>query len=101
MAISLKFFMIKRGLSFDKLVEKSGAKSAEDLVRYMRGLSVGVTANDEADVRNYFASIKTAPPDPTASAVEQVEAAPDDLDTVAQDDKPKRRRSKKSGGSDV
>jgi len=87
MAISLKFFMIKRGLSFDKLVEKSGAKSTEDLVRYMRGLSVGVTANDEADVRNYFASIE-----PTA-AVDEAEPT--------QDVKPKRRRSKKSGGSDV
>ena len=87
MAISLKFFMIKRGLSFDKLVEKSGAKSAEELVRYMRGLSVGVTANDEADVRNYFASIE-----PTA-AVDEAEPT--------QDVHHKRRRSKKSGGSDV
>lgn len=83
MAISLKFFMIKRGLSIDALVEKSGAKSAEELIDYAKTLSVGVTANDETDVRNYFASI--AP----AAAVD------------TQDDKPKRRRTKKSGGTDV
>jgi hypothetical protein len=83
MAISLKFFMIKRGLSIDALVEKSGAKSAEELIDYAKTLSVGVTANDEADVRNYFSSIA-----PTVTV-------------DAQDDKPKRRRTKKSGGTDV
>ena len=83
MAISLKFFMIKRGLSIAALVEKSGAKSAEELIDYAKTLSVGVTANDEADVRNYFLSI-----------------APK-ITVDAQDDKPKRRRTKKSGGTDV
>jgi len=83
MAISLKFFMIKRGLSIDALVEKSGAKSAEELIDYAKTLSVGVTANDEADVRNYFSSIAPVAP----------------VDTQA--DKPKRRRTKKSGGTDV
>lgn len=87
MAISLKFFMVKRGLSFDKLVEKSGSKSVEELLSYVSTLSVGVTANDEADVRNYFASIE-----PTAS-VDEAEPT--------QDLKPKRRQSKKSGGSNV
>jgi len=42
-----------------------------------------VTANDEADVRNYFLSI-----------------APK-ITVDAQDDKPKRRRTKKTGGTDV
>jgi len=83
MAISLKFFMIKRGLSIDALVEKSGAKSAGELIDYAKTMSVGVTANDEADVRNYFSSIAPVAP----------------VDT--QDDKPKSRRTKKSGGADV
>ncbi len=87
MAISLKFFMIKRGLSFNKLVEKSGAKSAEEFLSYVRGLSVGVTVSDEAEVHNYFSSIM-----PTTT-VDEVESM--------QDDKPKRRQSKKSGGSNV
>ena len=83
MAISLKFFMIKRGLSIDALVEKSGAKSAEELIDYVKTLTVGVTSNDETDVRNYFTSI-----------------APK-VTVDAQDDKPKRRRTKKTGGTDV
>ncbi len=83
MAISLKFFMIKRGLSIDALVEKSGAKSAEELVDYVKTLSVGVTANDEVVVRDYFASIAST------------------SDVSTKDDKPKRRRTKKSGGTDV
>jgi hypothetical protein len=95
MAISLKFFMIKRGLSFDKLVEMSGAKSTKDLVDYVSGLSVGVTASDEVDVQNYFASI--APSLDTAES-----ASPENADVVVgQDDKPKRRRGKKTGDTDV
>jgi len=95
MAISLKFFMIKRGLSFDKLVEMSGAKSTKDLVDYVSGLSVGVTANDEADVQNYFASIAPAP-DTAELASQKITDV-----VVVQDDKPKRRRAKKTGDTDV
>ncbi len=95
MAISLKFFMIKRGLSFDKLAEMSGAKSAKELINYVSGLSVGVTPNDEIDVQNYFTSISCVPDADETAAVENT-------DTVdEQTDKPKRRRSKKSGEVNV
>ncbi len=95
MAISLKFFMIKRGLSFDKLAEMSGAKSAKELINYVSGLSVDATPNDEIDVQNYFTSIARVPDADETAAAENTDTVDD------KSDKPKRRRSKKSGDADV
>jgi hypothetical protein len=47
--------MIRRGLTHDKLVDKSGAKSVEDVVKYIAGLGVTPTESDLEDLAKFFA----------------------------------------------
>lgn len=94
MSITLKFFMIKRGLTVEKMVNKSNSRTPEDLISYARSLNIGVSKADEALIRDYFESLQTAvkvePP-----ALEQ-----DVLDTP-QPVHVKRARGKKKVGKDV
>lgn len=93
MAITLKFFMIKRGLTVEKMAAKSNARSAEELIAYARTLNIGVTAADEALVKDYFATITT-----------EVLAADSATDTEQEEVKPvleKKKRGKKSVGKNV
>lgn len=57
MAITLKFFMIKRGLTIDKMAQKSGSSTPEGLIDYAKSLNIGVTETDEKLVREYFAKL--------------------------------------------
>jgi|LakMenEpi03Aug12_release.lakeMendotaPanAssembly.Ray.scaffolds.fasta_scaffold403684_3 hypothetical protein len=56
MSITLKFFMIKRGFTHEKLVSKADAQTADDVLRYVRGLGVAPTANDVAELEAFFAT---------------------------------------------
>ena len=96
MAITLKFFMIKRGLTVEKMALKSNAKTPDDLVNYAKSLNIGVTAADEVMIRDYYTSLAAAniPPDQV-----EIPASP-----VHEGDKPvleKKKRGKKSVGKDV
>lgn len=66
MSITLKFFMIKRGLTVEKMANKSNSRTPEDLISYARSLNIGVTKADEALILNYFeslqAEVKVEPP---------------------------------------
>lgn len=57
MAITLKFFMIKRGLTVEKLALKSNAKTPAELIAYAKTLDVGVTLADESLISDYYASL--------------------------------------------
>jgi hypothetical protein len=56
MSITLKFFMIKRGFTHEKLVSKAGAQTADDVLSYVRGLGVAPTENDVAELEAFFAT---------------------------------------------
>lgn len=96
MAITLKFFMIKRGLTVEKMALKSNAKTPDELIAYAKTLDVGVTPADEALIRDHYASLPA------------VNNAPDQNETpdiiVAEGDKPvpeQKKRGKKRVGKDV
>ena len=55
MSITLKFFMIKRGFTHEKLVNKAGAQSVDDVLNYVRGLGVAPTPNDIVELETFFA----------------------------------------------
>lgn len=56
MTITLKFFMIKRGFTHEKLASKAGAQSVDDVLSYVRGLGVAPTENDVAELAAFFAT---------------------------------------------
>ena len=61
MSITLKFFMIKRGLTIEKLALKSNAQTPDDLIAYARSLNIGVTNADESLVKDYFEKANKLP----------------------------------------
>ena len=56
MSITLKFFMIKRGLTHEKLVEKTGAQTSSEVLSHVRSLGVAPTDNDIAELEAFFTS---------------------------------------------
>lgn len=64
MSITLKFFMIKRGLTHEKLVEKSGAQNSSDVLNHVRSLGVAPTDNDIAELEAFFSSREQSTPAP-------------------------------------
>ncbi len=56
MSITLKFFMIKRGFTYEKLLSKSGAQTSADLLDYVRGIGVTPTENDITELSAFFES---------------------------------------------
>lgn len=94
MSITLKFFMIKRGLTVEKMANKSNSQTPEDLISYAKSLDIGVTKADETLIRDYFASRQLV-----------VEEEPQVNDQVVLDAPPpvldKRPRGKKKAGKNV
>lgn len=87
MSITLKFFMIKRGFTHEKLVSKAGAQTVDDVLSYVRGLGVAPTENDVTELKDFFAT-KTRDLATPAEAIEEVATI-----TVAEEQvKPKRKK---------
>ena len=57
MSITLKFFMIKRGLTLEKMATKSNSQSPDELIAYAQSLNIGVTKEDETLIRDYCTSV--------------------------------------------
>lgn len=57
MSITLKFFMIRRGLTMQKMATMSNAQSPDELIAYAQKLGIGVTKEDEGLIREYYSSI--------------------------------------------
>lgn len=96
MAITLKFFMIKRGLTVEKMALKSNAKTPDELIAYAKSLNIGVTSADEVLIRDYFTSL------PDINSTPEQNETPDII--VAEGEKPmpeKKKRGKKSVGKNV
>ena len=53
MSITLKFFMIRRGLTLEKMATKSNSQSPDELIAYAQSLNIGVTKEDETLIRDY------------------------------------------------
>lgn len=95
MSITLKFFMIKRGLTIEKLALKSNSQTPDDLISYARSLNIGVTDADESLVKDYFEKSNKLPPDESKVELQQappVEEAPVPVT---------RTRGKKKAGKNV
>lgn len=94
MSITLKFFMIKRGLTIEKMVNKSNSKTPEDLISYAKSLDIGVTKADESLVNDYFEALQTG----------MDEVSPESDHVVVNTPPPvheKRARGKKKVGKNV
>jgi len=97
MSITLKFFMIKRGLTIEKLVQKSNATSIDELISYAKSLNISVTEADQTLVKDYFSTLSAnlaAPPPITAGSIEL------DIGNT-QPVLEKKKRGKKSVGDNV
>jgi len=57
MSITLKFFMIRRGLTLEKMATKSNSQSPDVLIAYAQSLNIGVTKEDETLIRDYYSSV--------------------------------------------
>ena len=57
MSITLKFFMIRRGLTLEKMATKSNSQSPDELIAYAQSLNIGVTKEDETLIRDYYSSV--------------------------------------------
>jgi len=95
MSITLKFFMIKRGLTVEKLALKSNAQTPDDLIAYARSLNIGVTSSDESLVKDYFEKANKLPPEEVK--VELQQAPPEEETPVPVT----RTRGKKKAGKNV
>lgn len=96
MSITLKFFMIKRGLTVEKMAVKSNSKTPAELITYAKSLNIGVTAADEALINEYYASQPVEanePPQPETAVI-----TPDEGEKPVPD---KKKRGKKNVGKDV
>jgi hypothetical protein len=76
MSITLKFFMIKRGLTHEKLVEKSGAQNSSDVLNHVRGLGVAPTDNDIAELEAFFSTREQRAAEPLEAPVETASEPP-------------------------
>lgn len=95
MAITLKFFMIKRGLTIEKMAQKSNAQTPDDLIAYARALNIGVTSADESLVKDYFEKANKFPP-------EEVKVDQQQPPTIEEAPVPvTRARGKKKAGKNV
>ena len=96
MAITLKFFMIKRGLTVEKLALKSNAKTPAELIAYAKTLDVGVTLADEILIRDYFTSL------PAINNTPEQNETPDIIVAEGEKSVPeKKKRGKKRVGKNV
>lgn len=94
MSITLKFFMVKRGLTVEKMANKSNSQTPEDLISYARSLDIGVTKADESLIREYFESRQAVVNvDPPANDQVNVDSPPPVIE--------KKTRGKKKAGKNV
>lgn len=98
MSITLKFFMIKRGLTIEKLVQKSNATSIDELISYAKSLNISVTEADQSLVKDYFATL-AANILAQGALIAGVRAELDAGNTQTAPEK--KKRSKKSVGDNV
>lgn len=92
--MTLKFYMIRRGLTFDKLTEKSGASNAADVLNYAKKQGVVPTKQDEEEVELYFTQ-KTQVTSPESEVT--LDSSNSDVATSEM----RKKKSKKQRNGDV
>lgn len=98
MSITLKFFMIKRGLTIEKMVQKSNATSIDELISYAKSLNISVTEADQTLVKDYFSMLSAN----LAARQAVITAGSIELDVGnTQPVLEKKKRGKKSVGGNV
>jgi len=98
MSITLKFFMIKRGLTIEKLVQKSNATSIDELISYAKSLNISVTEADQTLVKDYFSTLSAnLAASPTPITAGSIELDIGNTQPVLE----KKKRGKKSVGDNV
>ena len=98
MSITLKFFMIKRGLTIEKLVQKSNATSIDELISYAKSLNISVTEADQTLVKDYFSTLSAN------LAAQHTPITADSIELDIGNTQPvleKKKRGKKSVGGNV
>lgn len=95
MSIDLKFFMLKRGLTIEKMIQQSGAKTASDLINYAKSLDIAIAPNDENQINSHFqeSNAEHAPNDVTLETVLTLNNNQPVLE--------KKSRGRKKAGKDV
>ncbi len=90
MSVALTFFMTKRGLTIEKLAQKSNAKNASDLIAHIKIHDIAISPDDEQQINDYFAALQTVP-----------QAEVNVIEAIDQPVLEKKARGKKKVGKDV